>query len=70
MSIDCRKSGVELLAADLARYMFNFATRRLGAGELLLLADALLGCFGAACWGACRREEWERDLSSKLDLTD
>lgn len=37
--------------------MFNFATRRLGAGEPLLLAEVLLGGFGAVCGGACRKEE-------------
>ena len=49
------------MAADLAKYMFSLATRRLGAGEPLLepllLADALLGCLGAVSEDVCRSEE-------------
>ena len=37
--------------------MFNFATRRLGAGEPLLLADALLGTLRVVCEDVRRREE-------------
>ena len=64
------KSDAEF-AADLAKYMFSFAIRRLGAaGEQLLLAGLLLRSLAGCSDDWPRRAECERDLADMFKVTD